>query len=89
MSIYPELRFGVEATKKRLQTIGFRKINFSLDNTDVLFLNPNLTSISPFYYLKLKYFTRNVEGARRWLHRISEKYGVPEERTGANTGRVE
>jgi FkbM family methyltransferase len=37
--LYPELRDSVERIKRRLGAIGFWKIPFSLDNTDVLFVN--------------------------------------------------
>ena len=37
--IYPKLRPRVEAVKLRLCAMGFWMINFSLDNTDVLFIN--------------------------------------------------
>lgn len=37
--IYPETRPAVEAVKRRMRTLGFHTLPFSLDNTDVLFLN--------------------------------------------------
>jgi FkbM family methyltransferase len=73
--IYPELKPRVKVVKKRLAAMGFRRINFSLDNTDVLFLNPAWPGMdmSLFQFGKLKYFRRNVEGSKRWIHRITAK----------------
>jgi len=44
--IHPEELDGrVERVKRRLVSIGLRRINFSLDNTDVLFINRNLVPL--------------------------------------------
>jgi FkbM family methyltransferase len=68
--IYPELKSRVEAVKKRLEAIGFWRINFSLDNTDVLFLNRAWSAVNLFRVAELKYFRRNVEGGKRWMRRM-------------------
>lgn len=67
--IYPEQRVQVESIKRRLRAIGFRVINFSLDNTDVLFVNVDATGIGKLRYLKLKYVTKYLHGIRRRLAR--------------------
>lgn len=38
--LYPEQRPAVEAVKQRMRSLGFHMIPFSLDNTDILFVNP-------------------------------------------------
>jgi FkbM family methyltransferase len=68
-SMYPEHRPRVEAIKRWLQSIGFRVINFSLDNTDVLFIN-RAAGINAFEYCTLKYIAKYVEGGKRMLHRL-------------------
>ncbi len=67
--IYPALRSRVENVKERLRSLGFRMIKWSLDNTDVLFLNCEAVRLSTAQYWALKYVTRNFEGAKRRLHR--------------------
>lgn len=37
--VYPETRPAVETVKRRMRNLGFHMLPFSLDNTDVLFLN--------------------------------------------------
>jgi FkbM family methyltransferase len=69
--IYPERAPRVEAIKRWLQSIGFWMINFSLDNTDVLFINP-ASGISLFDYRKLRYIAKYVEGGRRRLRRLGK-----------------
>lgn len=86
--IYPELQPRVEAVKKRLQAIGFWRINFSLDNTDVLFFNHDLPVISLLRYGTLKYLTRNVEGARRRLRRMRENPKIPRRRAAIDPNRI-
>lgn len=71
--IYPKLKPRVEAAKRRLCKLGFRMINFSLDNTDVLFINRDAGSVSVLRYGKLKYVTKYLEGARRRLRRWQEE----------------
>ena len=71
--IYPKLTPRVEAAKRRLRTLGFWMINFSLDNTDVLFINRDANAISLLRYGKLKYVTKYLEGAKRRLSRRRER----------------
>jgi FkbM family methyltransferase len=63
--IYPEQRAQVEATKRRLQSIGFMAINFRRDNSDVLFFNPATTGIGPLHYYRLKYIAKFARGIAR------------------------
>lgn len=56
--IWPELSERVRRVKSRLHSLGFEIVNFSLDNSDVLFLNRKLlgTSLASSVYLRaLKY----------------------------------
>jgi FkbM family methyltransferase len=58
--IWPELSLRVKRIKSRLRSLGFRVINFSLDNTDVLFLNEKLLGLGPAgdaYLRTVKYIT--------------------------------
>ena len=71
--VYPEQRPQIEAIKKRLHSLGFWVINFSLDNTDVLFLNKATSGTGWLQYCRLKYLTKIYEGhlsAERWARRI-------------------
>lgn len=43
--IWPELSDRVSSVKSRMRRLGFRTINFSLDNSDVLFLNRKLLGV--------------------------------------------
>jgi len=70
--IYPEQRPRVESIKGRLRSIGFRLINFSLDNTDVLFINRTI-GIGAFEFRKLKYFDKYVEGFKRKIRRFGSR----------------
>jgi FkbM family methyltransferase len=67
--IYPEQRPQVEAIKKRLHSLGFWVINFSLDNTDVLFLNAATSGTGWLQYCRLKYLTKYAKGISRKLGR--------------------
>ncbi len=69
--LYPEQKSRVEAIKRRFRKLGFWVIKFSLDNTDVLFVNAAASGTGRFQYGRLKYFTKYVEGAkRRWAQRL-------------------
>jgi FkbM family methyltransferase len=74
--IYPKLKPRVEAVKLRLCEMGFWMINFSLDNTDVLFINRDVGSVSALRYGKLKYVTKYLEGTKRRLRRWEEQSNV-------------
>ncbi|HTY24720.1 MAG TPA: FkbM family methyltransferase [Desulfomonilaceae bacterium] len=63
--IYPEQSRNVESIKRRLRGLGFLVINFSLDNTDVLFVNAAASGIGQLQYFKLKYITKYMLGIRR------------------------
>ncbi len=67
--LYPEQSAQVESIKRRLGSLGFRVINFSLDNTDVLFVNAAASGIGKLQYLKLKYITKYLRGICRRLKR--------------------
>jgi FkbM family methyltransferase len=71
--IYPNLKPRAEAVKRRLCKLGFWMINFSLDNTDVLFINRDAGSVSTLRYGKLRYVTKYLEGAKRRLRRWQEE----------------
>jgi FkbM family methyltransferase len=70
--IYPEQNHQVESIKARLGALGFWVINFSLDNTDVLFVNAASSELGKLQYLWLKYVTRYMRGTHRrlraWQH---------------------
>jgi FkbM family methyltransferase len=65
--LYPEQRVQVESIKRRLRSLGFRVVNFSLDNTDVLFVNAALSGVGQLQYLRLKYIAKYLQGIRRRL----------------------
>jgi len=65
--VYPEQRRQVESVKRRLRSLGFWVINFSLDNTDVLFVNKAASGAGRLEYMKLKYITKYMRGIRRRL----------------------
>jgi FkbM family methyltransferase len=72
--IYPQLHGRVEAIKRRLEALGFWTINFSLDNTDVLFINRVATGVSELRYRKLKYLARYKEGGKRRLRAWRQRH---------------
>jgi FkbM family methyltransferase len=63
--VYPAQGPQVEAIKKKLHSLGFWVINFSLDNTDVLFLNKATSGIGWLQYCRLKYLTKYSKGIAR------------------------
>ncbi len=65
--MYPEQGVQVELIKRRLRALGFWVINFSLDNTDVLFVNAATSGAGRLQYIKLKYITRYLQGIPRRL----------------------
>jgi FkbM family methyltransferase len=67
--IYPELYDRVMGIIRRIESLGFWRINFSLDNTDVLFINRAATGISGLRYRRLKYLTKYLEGGKRKLRK--------------------
>lgn len=67
--IWPELSDRVNAVKSRLCCLGFRIIDFSRDNSDVLFLNPtllNVGDVEDVYLRTIKY----TYGLRRVARRL-------------------
>jgi FkbM family methyltransferase len=67
--VWPELSEQVRCVKARLHSLGFCLVNFSLDNTDVLFLNRKLLGIgraSEAYLRAIKY----ANGIRRRVGRF-------------------
>jgi FkbM family methyltransferase len=68
--IWPELRERVIRVKSRLRSLGFRSINFSLDDTDVLFLNRTVLDIglcADVHLRAIKY----ANGIKRIAERIA------------------
>ena len=65
--LYPEQAPQVEAIKRRLHSLGFWVINFSLDNTDVLFLNAATSGTGWLQYCRLKYLAKYTRGIARRL----------------------
>jgi FkbM family methyltransferase len=63
--LYPEQRPHVESIKQRLRALGFWVIEFSLDNTDVLFVNATASGAGRLQYIRLKYFTKYMRGISR------------------------
>jgi FkbM family methyltransferase len=73
--VYPEQGARVELIKRRMRALGFWVINFSLDNTDVLFVNAAASGVARLQYIKLKYITKYLQGIprrfRAWQRVIS------------------
>jgi FkbM family methyltransferase len=79
--IWPELSPRINAIKGRLRSLGFRMINFSFDDTDVLFLNRKLLDIGAIgdAYLRtaVKYW-KYSSGVRRRAGRVLQSIcGAP------------
>jgi FkbM family methyltransferase len=66
---FPELKVPVAEIRLKLRNLGFREIRFSLDNTDVLYLNPNLHIKRRHLYLAI-FFYKWIRGMRRTFSRI-------------------
>jgi len=62
--LYPELAKSVIAIRKRMHEIGFWVLPFSLDNTNVLFVNRK-TGLSLAEFVYLRTIVRYGNGARR------------------------
>jgi FkbM family methyltransferase len=67
--LYPETHDHVEKVKQRLALLGFRVVPFSLDNTDVLFINPS-AGVSSLAVLWLKTVVKYSRGIKRRLKRV-------------------
>lgn len=66
----PALAPGVQRSIERLESLGFERINFSLDNTDVLFTQTGLGSSKPYVLARFKY----MRGLRRTVRsRLKQK----------------
>ena len=63
--IYPELEEHVVRVKERMKRLGFWCINMSLDNTDVMLLNPERMGLKKIHYLYLSSIVKYREGAKR------------------------
>ncbi|MCW2247152.1 FkbM family methyltransferase [Azospirillum fermentarium] len=68
--LYPETRPAVEAVKRRLQHLGFHMLPFSLDNTDVLFVNPK-AGVGWRHRLWARTAVKYGRGIRRRLQRLT------------------
>ena len=65
--LWPDLAASVGVVKRRMENAGFRRINFSLDNTDVLFVRSE--SLSALTWIWVRFVVRNWMGMRRRLAR--------------------
>ena len=63
------MRRDVAEVMERLKALGFWRINFSLDNTDVLFINSTVLDMGRFEYAFLKYFAKYIKGFERVARR--------------------
>jgi len=74
--LYPEHFPQVEEVKRRLRALGFWVINFSLDNTDVLFVNAMASGTGRLQYIRLKYLTKYLLGLPRRLRAWRRAIGL-------------
>jgi FkbM family methyltransferase len=65
--MYPELHASVGAIKRQIVSHGFYCIPFSLDNTDILFVNQRKIPYTAYVFLRL--WTRNWKGMQRMAAR--------------------
>jgi FkbM family methyltransferase len=68
--LYPETHGHVEKVKARLSSLGFQVVPYSLDNTDVLFVNPS-TGVSPLTALWHRTVVKYSRGIVRRLKRFA------------------
>ena len=66
--LWPEQAIRVDRAKRRLVLAGFRRIDFSLDSSEVLFVRAD--SLSWPAWLWLRHVVRNWRGLRRRLIRL-------------------
>lgn len=66
--LWPEMHGRVEAIKRKMISNGYYCIQFSLDNSNVLFVRKELIAHST--YLNLKYFYKYSRGILRKIKRI-------------------
>lgn len=71
--IWPELCQRVNDVRLRLRSLGFQEISFSLDNSDVLFLNRDLLDVGPAVnaYLIAAKYARGIHRRTKRLLRMS------------------
>lgn len=67
--IFPALRSAVGQIGQRMVRLGFYRINMSRDNTDVLFVNRELTDVGYLEYLYVKFAVKYAAGLNRMLRR--------------------
>ena len=67
----PEQAARVARAKRRLELAGFRRIEFSLDSTDVLFVRAGSLSCPVWFWLR--HVVGNRRGLRRHLARIGAR----------------
>lgn len=67
--LWPEQAARVARAKRRLEGAGFRRIDFSLDSTDVLFVRADSLSWPAWFWLR--YVVRNWRGFRRLFRRLA------------------
>jgi FkbM family methyltransferase len=60
----------VEKVFRQLNTLGFQRINFSLNNGDVLFVNKKFCRFSFLEYINIVVFYKYLPGIKRRLSRI-------------------
>lgn len=68
--LYPDTHPAVEAVKQRLRRLGFHMLPFSLDNTDVLFVNHRMATIGWADRLWARTAVKYGRGIRRRLKRL-------------------
>ena len=69
--LWPEQASRVDRAKRRLVLAGFRRIDFSLDSSDVLFVRADSLSWPAWFWLR--HVVRNWRGLCRRLDRIKPK----------------
>ncbi len=68
--LYPELGEKTKSVIQRLENSGFYRINFSNDNTDVLFVNRRKVQIGTMTLLLNKYVIKYLLGMFRMFNRL-------------------
>ena len=67
--IFPEISHEVHFIRKRLRRLGFIEIKFSLDNTDILYLNQNYIKLNKFSLARIKFRFKYMTGLKRLIVR--------------------
>jgi len=67
----PAQAHSVERVSDRLIDAGFRRVRFSRNNTDVLFVNPRLVSFGPFKQVSVRARYKYPRGVARVVARVT------------------